>query len=799
MAFPSSSPFASESTWPFALRHDRLQEGVEFVRDESDHPRVLRISGPSGTGKSFLARELLVQASTDDKYGLGLYLDVPPGELEASALLAKIESALTEPTPVSRQDPSFVGTKVVRSWMAFANGTTTKKRSYGYGVFRELTGQIPLLGPFLKALMPRSAFDNRQRSDGVDALRFVVRRSRSRPVTLVLDNIQFLPFALRELLADELALSGNQMRLVLIERVRTAAAERWRPPMPDAEVLDIDLATVSEQEVAELVRAVLPRIEDADEISSAVHRRSEGNLKSVWFQLRLLATRRDDQDGLARTYEDVIQALPASDQAVLRSIVFTVGGLTITTLALLLEASKMGVQGDTVRDAVGDLAALGLLVVNGEKFDRVRVEHELVAHVVADITPEEDKLELRQSIVNGISALLDSGSSEVEEDVLQDRLLGVVNGAELRQSPSLLSHLVRFVRQQSRDERHGYLASICRDSACWDALDVLPETSVRALLDAIQKTSLFSFGLVATARLRQNGEMHGPLAALYEAKYLVQLFRYNEAREALARAADSPEKRVVGFNILLSLAVDEEAADVASEIYAELDLTAPDEFDLVVLRNSAHLFPPDDARVVLESALAGFERLGRRFGAATTVNNLGIIDLVEGQVDAATQRFREAHDALLALGSPEVYQPLMNLAGARFAAGDLAAADAFLKDARRTAPRSLQLDSAMLDLNELALSVRRSGAVSGEAGERARRMVELARRTHDLRFVDVAVWFASALDAHLGSVGENSDRSTRRVAAMRTSGRVAIELFAPVTTERGVIEVPFVLSPHWRY
>ena len=232
MALPGASPFASESTWPFALRQDRLQKGVEFLRSDADHPRVLRISGPSGTGKSFLARELLVQESSDDKHGLGLYLDVPPGELEASALLAKIESALAEPTAVSRQDPSFVGTKVVRSWMASANGTTTKKRSYGYGVFRELTGQIPLLGPFLKALLPRSAFDNRRPGDGVDALRFVLRRSRSRPVMLVLDNVQFLPFALRELLADELALSGNHMRLVLIERVRAAAAERWRPPIP---------------------------------------------------------------------------------------------------------------------------------------------------------------------------------------------------------------------------------------------------------------------------------------------------------------------------------------------------------------------------------------------------------------------------------------------------------------------------------------------------------------------------------------------------------------------------------------
>jgi tetratricopeptide (TPR) repeat protein len=794
------SRFASEGAWPFKLRISQLASCRGFLADRSLTPRVLRIFGSSGTGKSFLVREFMVQAAADGEDGLGLYLDVPPSDLEASDLFDKLDVLLSDRREASRDAPSFVDRKAARAWIAVKRGGSAKWVSYFYLASRELTAQIPLVGPFIKALLPQSSPIKLTAGDSTAPFRFLMRRSRSRRVLLAIDNVQFLPFAVREMLAAELAEAGPHLRLVLIERVRGRSRLEWAPYIAGAELMDVGLESVSSDEVTALVKEVLPEADDFEDIASTIFRRSDGNLKSVWFQLRLVASRREDQEALPTSYEDVILTLPPLDQAVLRFIVFTIGGLTIANLVALLHATDLHLRPDAVINAIGDLATLGLLVVNSESADRVRVEHELVAHVVSEITPEEEKLELRVQAVTALSSVLDGGVTASDEAVLYDRLLGIVNDVELRQTPSLLSHVVQFIQIQSELERHAYLSSICRDSVCWDVLDALPDTTVRSLLDAIQRSALFSFGLVATARLRQSGRSHESLASLYEAKYLVQLFRHDEAATALERVAESKEKRAVEFNIMLNLAQDERAAEISMEVYGEISEATGTEQDYLILRNSGHLFRPDDARVLVQASVDGFQALGRRFGVATALNNLGVVELASGATGAARESFETARRQLTELDSSEVYQPLVNLSAVSLLKGDIGAAEQWLSAARDAAPRSLLQDSAMLDLNVIVLEVCGSDHLRTDIVERMDAVVGAARKIRDLRFLDIVTWFAECLEMALSGEGAPITLpSSRRIEAIRTSGRAAVEVFVPKHVGGLRLEAPFVLSPHWRY
>ena len=795
----TSSRFASESTWPFSLRVAEFARCRDFLAGEGATPRVLRIFGASGAGKSFLVRELMVQSASTGKDRIGVYLDVPPGELEASAVLDKLDSILMRPRKASRDTPSFVSRKVARAWVATKSGRSTRRTAYLYGAFRELTGQVPLAGPFIKALLPNSAPSTVSTGDSSAAMRFLMRRSRSQEVLLAIDNIQFLPFATREILDAALVDAGRHLRLVLVERLHERSRLEWSPDIPDAELMDIDLENASLDEVTTLAMEALPGAADFEDIASTIYRRSGGNLKSVWFQLRLIASRREQQDMLPTSYEDVILTLPARDQAVLRFIVFTVGGLTIASLVSLLHATDLRLPPDAVTGTIADLAALGLLVVNGDSADRVRVEHELVAHVVTEITPEEDKLELHTQAVAALSAVLDDGVKPGDEAVLYDRLLGIVTDVELRQEPSLLSHVVQFIQRQSERERYGYLSSICRDSVCWDVLDVLPDTTVRSLLDSIQKCSLFSFGLVAATRLRQSGGLHEAVASLYEAKYLVQLFRYEEAVSALERVPESKEKRAVSFNIMLNLTQDVEAASIAMEVYEETTLATGTEQDYLILRNSAHLFGHDDARMLVEASVAGFESLGRRFGVASALNNLGVIDLSEGALGPARERFETARQQFTDLGSTEVYQPLVNLSAVALVNGDVVLATQLLSSARDAAPRSLLQDNAMFEMNALALAACEATDIDSSLAGGVSKTLATARQTRDLRFIDVVNWFSDCLQAALLGNEVSTGPASRRVEEIRSSGRVALELFVPRQLGATRIDVPFILSPHWRY
>jgi tetratricopeptide (TPR) repeat protein len=601
------------------------------------------------------------------------------------------------------------------------------------------------------------------------------------------------------MLAAELVEAGPNLRLILIERVGERSRMGWVPELAGAELMDVDLGKASLDEIVGLVKEVLPDVDDAEDIGAAIFRRSDGNLKSVWFQLRLTVSRREDQGTIPVSYEDVILTLPSLDQAVLRFIVFTIGGLTIANLVSLLYASDLHLLPDVVTGAITDLAALGLLVVNGETSDRVRVEHELVAQLVAEITPEEDKLELHAQAVGALTAVLNAGALPTDEATLFDRLLGIVSAVELRQSSSVLAHVVQFISTQSEMERHTYLASICRDSVCWDVLDMLPDTTVRALLDSIQKSSLFNFGLVATSRLRSSGTRHESVASLYEAKYLVQLFRYDEATAALERVHESKEKRTVTFNILLNLAKDDEAAGLASAVFAEVSRSTGNEQDYLILRNAGHLFPPSEARDLVDTALRGFHALGRRFGAATALNNLGIINLTDEGAGTARDQFKAARRELLELGSPEAYQPMVNLSAASLLARDYTRARRHLRSAREAAPRLLLQDRAMFDLNEIALDICGGSCSIADVGERLNSVANAARKTRDLRFIDVTVWFAETIDGMRPGRPAPSVHIDRRLRELRASPRTPLEVFVSAEVEGLAVEVPFVLSPHWRY
>jgi hypothetical protein len=741
----------------------------------------------------------MVQAAADEEHGLGLYFDVPPSDLEASNLVDKLDALLSGRHEASRDAPSFVDRKTARSWISAKRGGSAKWASYFYLASRDLTAQIPLVGPFIKALLPQSVPIKATTGDSTAAIRFLMRRSRSRRVLLAIDNVQFLPFAVREMLTTELAEAGAHLQLVLIERVRGQSRLDWAPCIPDAEMMDVHLEAVSSDEVTALVKEVLPDADDFEDIASTIFRRSDGNLKSVWFQLRLVAARREHQGAVPTSYEDVILTLPPLDQAVLRFIVFTIGGLTIANLVSLLHATDLHLSPDAVINAIGDLATLGLLVVNSESADRVRVEHELVAHVVSEVTPEEEKLELREQAVTALSTVLDEGAMPSDEAVLYDRLLGIVSDVELRQVPSLLSHVVQFIQIQSEFERHAYLSSVCRDSVCWDVLDALPDTTVRSLLDAVQRSALFSFGLVAAARLRQSGTSHESLASLYEAKYLVQLFRHDEAMIALERVAESKEKRAVEFNIMLNLAQDDRAAEISMGVYGEISEATGTEQDYLILRNSGHLFSPDDARVLIEASVNGFHALGRRFGVATALNNLGVVHLVSGAISAAHESFETARRQLTELDSSEVYQPLVNLSALALLKGDIAMSKQMLAAAREAAPRSLLQDSAMLDLNTIALEVYGTDHLRIDVEERMSAVVAAAQKIRDLRFLDIATWFAECLELALSGENVPTTPSSRRIEEIRTSGRAGLEVLVPKVVGGVKLEVPFVLSPHWRY
>lgn len=792
--------FESEASWPFVLRQRELLDCLEFLAADADGRRVLRIFGSSGSGKSFFTRELLTRFAASQTGGATLYIDIPPSDFEAAALFDRVRALISRQRRPNRASPSFVAKRFAVKWRSAQAWPQPRRLAYLLDVFRDAANLLPGAAPFLKLFLPKTVGADGNRNDGVAALRYVLRHSSEVPVILALDNIQFLPPLILEMLDTELEAAGERFRLIAIERIHRKTSVDWIPAVPDAVVKDVSFGPATLGEVVALVREALPAEPTPETLAGAIHRRSDGNLKSVWFQLKFVVERRSAQDAPAQdalddgvSYDGVISSLRPIDQLVLRLVVFLLGGLSISHLAAICEASDLHINGGVVSTAIRDLASLGLLIVNSDSRDRVRVEHELVAHVVNDLTPEDEKLELRQHLLAALSRVLDG--SAADDVSLYDRLIGIAHETDVRARPALQAHIVKYLDLQNQQEQFAYLASISRDSVCWDVLDLLPEHSLRILLNAIQKCSLFNFGLVITANIRKDSSRRS-LAALYEAKYLVQLFRYDEAQRALAQAEPSKDRQAVAFNIMINLCQDDEAAQIALRTYESLP-AFPSEQDYVILRNSGHLFRPERARQLVSSAVEGFRRLGSRFGVATSLNNLGIVELFAGRDRAARAHFEEARKALSDLGSNEVYQPFVNLSALAMRDCDLAGAKRWLSAAREALPRLLTMDTVMIDANETVLSLI-GGQISFEdALRRFRQCVTEANRTRDIRFAETVSWFCSSLEMRMtGTV--TTTYSAAMIERIRNSGNVGTELF-PTVDVNGPLDAPYFLSVHWRY
>jgi len=91
----------------------------------------------------------------------------------------------------------------------------------------------------------------------------------------------------------------------------------------------------------------------------------------------------------------------------LRLVVFLLGGISIAQVHTALKALNIGIEHAAVANALGDLVAMGLIAINSERRDKVRVEHELVSRVVTELTPEEEKLEFREQLVEAIGNIID--------------------------------------------------------------------------------------------------------------------------------------------------------------------------------------------------------------------------------------------------------------------------------------------------------------------------------------------------------------------------------------------------------
>jgi hypothetical protein len=795
--------FPSLNDWPMIARQKLLAEALRFLEptNRKAKSRLLNIRGQSGIGKSFLVDSLLCKFAAKCPEAIILYADIDESEFESTDLEKRLIAVASHPTTSERTDPSNIPRD--RCFARYIKSRPFPQRAgqVAFRLLRAAIGLIPGVGDPLKSVLPEDYPKSRIRllAESGRLWEFLTAEASEAPVIVALDNIQFLPKSIQIEIDTRLASSETGFRFITIERVADSDVSVWQFRCFRENRHRIEIGPLSKESTDRLVTRILGKqVTNLPEVCAAIYRKSLGNPKQVWLQLRSIirgvpsfACQTE-----ASTYEEVILGLPDFDKLILQLVTLLIGGLRIEDLVSILHFMTQATPKNDIHQTVFDLVTMGFLIINGSASNYVKTEHELVRTTIRSTTSESELLGLRQSAILALTQHLDTVAPDAEKERLADRLIGLLSATEIRANKKHLVRITTLVERQSARGRYHYLAALFLESPISDIVDLLPEACLVSFLDAFQKTSLFDNGLVAIELIKNRRSAHLRQLSLYAAKYLVQKFQYREAERILDEIDPDPESQAIRFNILLNRCRDDEAREMVNALPRSPNPL--DEFQCVMLRNSAHLYPADEARTLLDRAQHEFIRLGLTFGIATTRNNRGVLELWAGDLDTAYAELHAARVVFQELGSNEIYQPLNNLAILHAVRRNPGEARSLIQMAKDIVSPNLEMDALMLRHNNLCLRVLQQEVTLGELASESKLIYRESLKTRDARFQGVLALFAAEIDTLMSGTTEIpvSLELMRQLQSRETTG---IELRTDAIVHSRSLSVIFVLSPHWRY
>ena len=762
---------------PFVGRREQVEVALGYLLGDapSSDGRALIIHGDSGTGKTFLTRELMRRLAGAEPDALFLYIDVANDEYQSSRTitsLLKLSLVAGPMTGTSR-------ISVPESLSLERYRRHTKQRGIGRGLLRAVAQAIGAaigLGTAVSAALDsKGEHGSPSVEDELAAyLSWVVKRAA---LFLAIDNLQFLNLDVRLTLESVLQRVGGETRFVAVDRTVHGVSE-LDPPLrcfADA-LLDVHLGNLSPAETKELVEgAIGGDAETVGLLAEDIFIKTDGLAKDVEYCLRQYALElgRGAQAGAIEGLLSTIDRLPLIHRQFLIIAALLDGGVkkaiargTVSRLTSAYDAAQLD-------GVVDDLVARDYLRLNSESGDRLRPGHERIVIAIRDLADDELQEEVRRSLIEELAIALEEPNANESETYLLHCLVGLQTARELARNVHYISQLIQ---SQHRQDQFSYLVAISDELQ--EILPLLPEHVLNDLLDAMQKSSAFEKGLQIVRLLDSSGAPGASERRLYRLKYLTQAYRYDEALALSEEIGDEEWGAVYRINALMSLDRDDEARTLAD---AHLSATMS-ECQAVLRRNTITLYDVDTALRHLDEAYRYFEPEQSAFRLATIDTNRSLVYLQARRFGDALRCLDRAITGMRYVGSREIFQAQLNLGIRAALLGDHASALDTLTEAAVHVPRALLLDQIKISVSRTVIECV-SGRISGNACEQ-----ELLQYLHRIRGVQMP-YLQRVLKMNLAAARGEPSR------ARPDEGRVS--LTANLIAGRAIWQFP--MSIHWRY
>ncbi|MGL4695756.1 tetratricopeptide repeat protein [Enterococcus larvae] len=298
---------------------------------------------------------------------------------------------------------------------------------------------------------------------------------------------------------------------------------------------------------------------------------------------------------------------------------------------------------------------------------------------------------------SSIQQLVDTNSSDDDFLFYMD-LSFHIKPEVLKKHINLLGNFILMLSRMGYYNRivNIYDELILNPSNSTSIIPYIPLNIINTFLDALQKTSNFEKGLHLSNEL--NNETPN---VLYEARFKSQLYKYEEALSLLYPFRNQPKYFLTYLNILQHMREDEQVLE-ETKIFLRESLIEDDTYH-IILRNTGHLFSPDEAIQNLKKARNYFKNISMDFQEATCLNNLGLAYLYKHDLGKAKSVFEQATHILTELGNQEIYQVYFNMSMANMMEKQYILSENNLKLGFKKLPKSLRFDKIKFQVMQVIL------------------------------------------------------------------------------------------------
>lgn len=644
----------------------------------------------SGSGKTELVKEASQRILNKKKDIYILYLDVVNDKFISDDFFENLLKSSYYHTQFRRNICLSVPQKYSFSNYIKKNKMASLTLKHGFNFIRSLISSVIPNRSIIDYPWEEVATEVKEEIFESDLfLRYFMNIAKKTRVNIIIDNYQFLSEEIKVKFEDALNTVTKGISLTIINRTINKSSYINEMGTLDKFTLSVlNLTYLSEKECKNLLSTQIKDIDNAK--LEQIWRLTKGNYKEISLIINKIS---EDPTSEILSISDIYLNLSDIQRNILIiSSIFPAGMTKDVVINYIKSIIEDKGEAST---ALNSLINAGFIYINGTANDKVKISHESIIRTILNQTEDSDLRIVTKNLKVYLERTIASMGKSGELAYLIHCFVNISSIDELKHNLDFIKELIEI---EYKKNSYFYIVNLSKKII--DLVEFLPEKYLHYILNSHQWTSNFKDGLHIFQKLKHLSYSNS--FKLYYPRFLIQKYEFNEALEQLEKLNTTSGTLLYKLNAYGHLGKDSEALKLLDETISSVE---KDDFYYIILRNSSHYYPFEQALENLKKSLKYFQIREKQIPTATIYNNLGVIYTWNRDYKNALKNLDISENILKKYDSNEVFEPYCNKAIVYLMKNDCKNALKYIDKSLNNCPKALTLDLRMLKINELIIKL----------------------------------------------------------------------------------------------